>query len=70
MTTIEIHDTKKGAFVNGLIAKGFVREAVRHANMPESAIRGWSFGLGRGLSGVSRQTGWTRLDMTMSGGEP
>ncbi|MBF0429200.1 MAG: hypothetical protein HQL94_09780 [Magnetococcales bacterium] len=67
MTTIEMHNTGKGLYGNGLIARGYIREAVRSANMPESAIRSWSYGLGRGLSGVVQQTSWAPGESSIGG---
>ncbi|MBF0627398.1 MAG: hypothetical protein HQL91_04175 [Magnetococcales bacterium] len=69
MVTVELHHTRKESFGNGLIARGFVRTTVRQVNMPENVVRGWSFGLGRGLSGVVRPGGWTRLESDGIGGE-
>ncbi|MEO5331455.1 MAG: hypothetical protein H7839_05475 [Magnetococcus sp. YQC-5] len=67
MTTIEMHNTGKGLYGNGLIARGYIRESVRQPNMPESAIRSWSYGLGRGLSSSSRHSPWTQCESSIGG---
>ncbi|MBF0212532.1 MAG: hypothetical protein HQM00_03080 [Magnetococcales bacterium] len=69
MTTVEMHRARKGSFGNGLIVRGFVRETVRHANMPETAARGCSFGLGWGVKGLVCQNGWTRYETPITGDE-
>ncbi|MEO5364529.1 MAG: hypothetical protein H7838_13025 [Magnetococcus sp. DMHC-8] len=67
MTTIEMRNGPEGRFGNGLIARGYLRQPAVCAALPETTLRGWSFGLGRGLTGSRVQGSWLRLAV-MAGG--
>ncbi|MEO5345083.1 MAG: hypothetical protein H7834_01740 [Magnetococcus sp. YQC-9] len=69
MTTIEMRPAGRGSFGNGLITRGFVRRTIRHAHTPESGLRGWSFGLGCGFTGMTGHSGWILPDCALAGGE-
>ncbi|MBF0613638.1 MAG: hypothetical protein G8237_00805 [Magnetococcales bacterium] len=64
-----MRDCKRNAFSNGLLARGFVNAPEQQTNPNPSAWRGWSFGFGRGISGVGHRTGWARLESPVAGGE-
>ncbi|MBF0179372.1 MAG: hypothetical protein HQM03_05010 [Magnetococcales bacterium] len=62
MTTIEMRNIDRNRHGNGLIARGYVRQPIGASALTESSIRGWSYGLGRGLSGVKAEgTTWSRF---------
>ncbi len=67
MQTVEMGDTGVNPYRNGLILKGYIRESVRLVNKPESAIRSWSYGFGRGLSAHVHHTVSTRFELSTGG---